>query len=61
MSNIAPGGKPFLSFKRVVRETNSEVELASFHSCSKGVVGECGLRAGCTSSCSPLCAVFAEV
>ena len=61
MSNIAPGGKPFLSFKRVVRETCSEVELASFHSCSKGVVGECGLRAGCTPSCSPLCAAFTEV
>ena len=61
MSNIAPGGKPFLSFKRVVRETCSEVELASFHSCSKGVVDECGLRAGCTSSCGPLCAAFTEV
>ena len=61
MSNIAPGGKPFLSFKRIVRETSSEVELASFHSCSKGVVGECGLRAGCMSSCSHLCAVFPKV
>ena len=61
MSNIAPGGKPFLSFKRIVRETSSEVELASFHSCSKGVVGECGLRAGCASSCSHLCAAFPEV
>lgn len=36
----------FVSFKRVVKETRSELELASFHSVSKGVVGECGLRAG---------------
>lgn len=37
---------PFVSFKRVVVETGSPVELASFHSVSKGVLGECGLRGG---------------
>ena len=44
-ANIYDTGS-FISFKRVVRETKSDLELASFHSVSKGVVGECGLRAG---------------
>nr|AIT69946.1 alanine transaminase [Melanothamnus japonicus] len=36
----------FISFKRAVVEVGSNVELASFHSVSKGVLGECGIRAG---------------
>ncbi|CAF98485.1 unnamed protein product, partial [Tetraodon nigroviridis] len=40
----------FLSYKRVLFEMGSlysdTVELASFHSASKGFTGECGLRAG---------------
>ncbi|XP_056913870.1 alanine aminotransferase 1-like [Takifugu flavidus] len=40
----------FLSYKRVLFEMGSPycdtVELASFHSASKGFMGECGLRAG---------------
>lgn len=44
--NVYTHDKPFISFKRVVCEMNSPVELASFHSVSKGVIGECGLRGG---------------
>lgn len=42
--------KPFVSFKKVLREMPKEVaegvELVSFHSISKGVSGECGRRGG---------------
>lgn len=41
--------KPFVSLKKVIRSMPSpynQVELVSFHSTSKGVVGECGLRGG---------------
>jgi alanine transaminase len=42
--------KPFVSFKKVLREMKKEVaegvELVSFHSISKGVSGECGRRGG---------------
>jgi alanine transaminase len=42
--------KPFVSFKKVLREMEKEVaegvELVSFHSISKGVSGECGRRGG---------------
>jgi alanine transaminase len=37
---------PFTSFKKVVRELDSPVSLVSFHSISKGVMGECGRRGG---------------
>lgn len=37
----------FVSFARVLEETgNREVSLFSFYSCSKGFLGECGLRGG---------------
>lgn len=37
----------FISFAKVLEETgNREVTLFSFHSCSKGLTGECGLRGG---------------
>ncbi|KAM9323127.1 LOW QUALITY PROTEIN: alanine aminotransferase 1 [Pholidichthys leucotaenia] len=40
----------FVSYKRVLKEMghpySDNVELASFHSASKGTVGECGLRSG---------------
>lgn len=45
-SNVYNDSKPFVSFKRVISEMGSPVELASFHSVSKGVMGECGLRGG---------------
>ncbi|PVU99548.1 hypothetical protein BB560_005481 [Smittium megazygosporum] len=37
---------PFTSFKKVVSQLSSDVELFSFHSISKGMVGECGRRGG---------------
>lgn len=37
---------PFTSFKKVVSKVRSAVPLISFHSVSKGVVGECGRRGG---------------
>jgi len=40
------GEIPFTSFRKVVTEMRSNVELFSFHSVSKGMVGECGRRGG---------------
>ncbi|THH29234.1 hypothetical protein EUX98_g4955, partial [Antrodiella citrinella] len=42
----SPSTHPFHSFKKVVRQLNSPIALISFHSTSKGVVGECGRRGG---------------
>jgi aspartate/methionine/tyrosine aminotransferase len=36
----------FVSFKKIMKEMNSKLELFSFHSCSKGFLGECGRRGG---------------
>ncbi|NXJ25095.1 ALAT2 aminotransferase, partial [Dicrurus megarhynchus] len=48
--NIYAQGSAFHSFKKVLFEMgppySEEVELASFHSISKGFMGECGLRGG---------------
>ncbi len=44
--NVYEPSKPFVSFKKVIFEMRSPVQLASFHSVSKGVIGECGLRGG---------------
>lgn len=45
--------KPFVSFKKIVMQATeknpakfSHTELVSFHSTSKGMIGECGLRGG---------------
>jgi alanine transaminase len=42
--------RPFVSFKKVVRDLGepyaSNLELVSFHSMSKGQIGECGRRGG---------------
>ncbi|KAF2075223.1 hypothetical protein CYY_003484 [Polysphondylium violaceum] len=41
--------KPFISFKKVVKEMGgdyADLEMVSFHSVSKGFVGECGKRGG---------------
>lgn len=41
--------KPFVSLKKVVRDMGAEYddfELVSFHSTSKGMIGECGRRGG---------------
>ncbi|XP_064594232.1 alanine aminotransferase 1 [Zonotrichia leucophrys gambelii] len=48
--NIYAQGSAFHSFKKVLMELgppySESVELASFHSTSKGFMGECGLRGG---------------
>lgn len=47
--NVYAKGSKFYSFKKVLTEMGppySEMELASFMSCSKGFMGECGLRGG---------------
>ncbi|CAJ1355515.1 unnamed protein product [Effrenium voratum] len=50
--NVYQEGKAFHSFKKVLRELQQEdslykdVQLISFHSTSKGILGECGQRGG---------------
>ncbi|KAJ3197280.1 hypothetical protein HK101_004761 [Irineochytrium annulatum] len=44
-----PQSRPFHSFKKVLKskgEAYKDVELISFHSVSKGMIGECGRRGG---------------
>ena len=46
--------RPFVSAKKVVRDLGPEYdgfELASFHSTSKGLIGECGRRGGYMELC----------
>jgi alanine transaminase len=46
-TNVFKGQTPFTSFKKVMRDNKYEdLELVSFHSTSKGMVGECGHRGG---------------
>merc|ERR1719316_2442179 len=44
--NVYAPGKEFVSFRKVVLESNAQVQLMSFHSISKGYYGECGIRGG---------------
>ncbi|CAB3408577.1 unnamed protein product [Caenorhabditis bovis] len=47
--NVYAQGSAFHSFKKVVSEMGepyNKIELASFHSVSKGYMGECGMRGG---------------
>eukprot|EP00929_Paragymnodinium_shiwhaense_P019606 TRINITY_DN13311_c0_g1_i1.p1 TRINITY_DN13311_c0_g1~~TRINITY_DN13311_c0_g1_i1.p1 ORF type:complete len:544 (-),score=81.56 TRINITY_DN13311_c0_g1_i1:296-1834(-) len=51
--NVYAEGKEFHSFKKVLRELQSkdaakykDAQLISFHSTSKGIIGECGQRGG---------------
>ena len=49
--NIWTSERPFYSFRKVAYEMgftpeSNKLQLASFHSCSKGFLGECGLRGG---------------
>lgn len=44
--NIWQTERPWVSFRSVMLELGSKVELFSFHSTSKGFYGECGLRGG---------------
>lgn len=45
-NNVYDPSKEFHSFRKVILELNSPVELLSIHSLSKGFYGECGLRGG---------------
>ncbi|XP_017540851.1 alanine aminotransferase 2-like [Pygocentrus nattereri] len=49
-SIVYGNGREFYSYKKVLSEMGSpysnNVELASFHTISKGAIGECGLRTG---------------
>nr|BBA45755.1 alanine aminotransferase [Pachyrhynchus infernalis] len=48
-NNVYAPGSKFYSFKKVLTEMGEpycSMELASFMSCSKGFMGECGLRGG---------------
>lgn len=53
-ANVYAEGKEFHSFKKALRmlqkedSSYSDVQLMSFHSTSKGIIGECGLRGGYT-------------
>jgi len=44
--NIHVDDKSFLSFRKLALEIGIKTEVFSFHSVSKGVTGECGLRGG---------------
>lgn len=47
--NIYAPGSKFYSFKKVITEMGepySKMDMASFMSCSKGYMGECGIRGG---------------
>jgi aspartate/methionine/tyrosine aminotransferase len=49
-NNIYSETQKFISFRQVLAEMgapyNREVEVISYHSVSKGLLGECGLRGG---------------
>lgn len=44
--NIYCDDAEFIPFRKLVKSLKSEVQLISFHSCSKGLAGECGIRGG---------------
>ena len=44
--NVYTQGKNFHSFRKIAIELGSNIEIASFHTISKGFFGECGLRGG---------------
>lgn len=47
-----PELRPFVSCKKVMHDMGLHVELASFHSTSKGFLGECGRRGGYMEMCN---------
>jgi len=62
--NVYTDTKSFTSFKKVVRDLGSDFdgfELASFHSTSKGLIGECGRRGGYMELCGFDHDVFADI
>jgi len=44
--NVYRSGLEFTAVRKVVLDSKSQVPLVSFHSTSKGLIGECGLRGG---------------
>ena len=44
--NVYNPKKKFISFRKVAIELNLDSEIYSFHSISKGINGECGVRGG---------------
>jgi len=55
--NIYTADKQFHSFKKVLKSFEDKnvadnTELVSFHSCSKGFLGECGIRGGYLEMCN---------
>ena len=53
--NVYADGCKFHSFKKMVNEMGepyNSMELASFMSCSKGYMGECGIRGGYAELCN---------
>lgn len=44
--NVYAEGAEFISARRAYYEMGSDIELVSFHSTSKGIIGECGRRGG---------------
>ena len=44
--NVYDKARKFVSFKKVVCDLKADVHLISFHSTSKGFIGECGQRGG---------------
>lgn len=45
-NNVHVDNKSFISFRKLALELGIKTEVFSFHSVSKGVTGECGLRGG---------------
>lgn len=54
--NIYQSDHPFISFKKALMDMGAplcnEVEIVSFHTISKGYLGECGLRGGYMELCN---------
>ncbi|KAI9472925.1 pyridoxal phosphate-dependent transferase [Zychaea mexicana] len=58
-----PEQRPFVSFKKALKEhpERDAIELVSFHSISKGMIGECGRRGGYFECCNLDSGVMAQL
>ena len=52
--NIYAENKKFTSIRKVYKDLKLESEIYSFHSISKGITGECGLRGGYMEITTPI-------
>jgi len=62
--NVYVDNKKFVSMKKVVRDLGKDYddfELVSFHSTSKGLIGECGRRGGFMELCGMDSGVVSEI